>query len=243
MVPEDYVHRIGRTGRAGIAGQGRLAGLRRRDEAPARDRTGARRADPDRGHPGLRARPLDPTRADPPWRPRPDHAGSAFRPAPELPPEPRPRRLRRRTTTLDRTGRPGRPGSSTVRAGSGPRWRPAVRWSRPSWRTPPRRWSAAATRRRATGNLHRAAARDRLPGRSRYQPGRGPRQGHPSGPVRPSRRTAVVAIRATAVRPRGPVATSRAGRVRCPASASAGRARGVPTGAEPSAHTGRLALT
>ena len=37
MVPEDYVHRIGRTGPCRLAGPRRLAGLRRRAEAPGRD--------------------------------------------------------------------------------------------------------------------------------------------------------------------------------------------------------------
>ena len=56
MVPSDYVHRIGRTGRAG-GGRRRLPGVRRRDAAPARDRAPAGRTDPIRGHPGLRPDP------------------------------------------------------------------------------------------------------------------------------------------------------------------------------------------
>ena len=44
-VPEDYVHRIGRTGRAGPARPGGLAGQPRRARAPARDREAAGPAD------------------------------------------------------------------------------------------------------------------------------------------------------------------------------------------------------
>ena len=46
MVPSDYVHRIGRTGRAGVEGRRRLPGVRRRDAAAARDRAPAGRTDP-----------------------------------------------------------------------------------------------------------------------------------------------------------------------------------------------------
>ena len=78
MVPEDYVHRIGRTGRAGVAGK--AVSLVCVDEMKLlrRDRGASSAPDPDRGHRGLRARPLDPPRADPPRRPRPDDAGRSF---------------------------------------------------------------------------------------------------------------------------------------------------------------------
>ena len=66
MVPEDYVHRIGRTGRAGATGD--AISLVCVDEAPLLreiEKLLGRR-DPDRGHRGLRARSLDPRGADPP---------------------------------------------------------------------------------------------------------------------------------------------------------------------------------
>ena len=44
-VPEDYVHRIGRTGRAGSYGPGAVAGRERRARSPARHRAGARPQD------------------------------------------------------------------------------------------------------------------------------------------------------------------------------------------------------
>ena len=66
MVPEDYVHRIGRTGRAGATGD--AISLVCVDEAPL-----LRDIERLLGHPipteviaGLRAGPLDPPRADPP---------------------------------------------------------------------------------------------------------------------------------------------------------------------------------
>ena len=66
MVPSDYVHRIGRTGRAGIEGD--AISLVCVDEAPLlRDiERLLGRTDPDRGHPRLRARSVGSTRADPP---------------------------------------------------------------------------------------------------------------------------------------------------------------------------------
>ena len=66
MVAEDYVHRIGRTGRAGSTGD--AISLVCVDEWPLlreiESLLGNR--DPDRGDPGLRARSLDPAGADPP---------------------------------------------------------------------------------------------------------------------------------------------------------------------------------
>ena len=44
-VPEDYVHRIGRTGRAGATGPGAVAGVDRREGPPARHRARARPQD------------------------------------------------------------------------------------------------------------------------------------------------------------------------------------------------------
>ena len=65
MVPEDYVHRIGRTGRAGVDGD--AVSLVCVDEAKLLRDIEARAAPPDpgRGHRGLRARPAHPPRADP----------------------------------------------------------------------------------------------------------------------------------------------------------------------------------
>ena len=56
-VPEDYVHRIGRTGRAGATRRGHLAGLRGRRDLPARHRALDQAQHPARGGRGLRARP------------------------------------------------------------------------------------------------------------------------------------------------------------------------------------------
>ena len=59
MVPEDYVHRIGRTGRAGVGRRGDLARLRGRGAAPAGHRGPARQAAPDRHRGRVRARSAD----------------------------------------------------------------------------------------------------------------------------------------------------------------------------------------
>ena len=70
MVPEDYVHRIGRTGRAGIDGD--AISLVCVDEAQLLDDIERLlgRAHPAGGRPGLRARSAHPPRADPARRPR-----------------------------------------------------------------------------------------------------------------------------------------------------------------------------
>ena len=65
MVPEDYVHRIGRTGRAGVDGDAVSLVCVDELQAAQRHRTGARSRDPARDHPGLRARSADPPGADP----------------------------------------------------------------------------------------------------------------------------------------------------------------------------------
>ena len=65
MVPEDYVHRIGRTGSRGCRWRCRLARLRRRAQAAQRHRARPRPRHPARDDPGLRARSAHPTRADP----------------------------------------------------------------------------------------------------------------------------------------------------------------------------------
>ena len=70
MVPEDYVHRIGRTGRAERDGDAVSLVCVDELEAARRDRKGPRPEDPDRDHRRLRAGSAHPTRADPPWRPR-----------------------------------------------------------------------------------------------------------------------------------------------------------------------------
>ena len=64
-VPEDYVHRIGRTGRAGATGEADFAGLRRRARVPARHRAADQARDPVRRRTGLHARSQCASAADP----------------------------------------------------------------------------------------------------------------------------------------------------------------------------------
>ena len=122
MVPEDYVHRIGRTGRAGADRRRDLARLRRRGAAPPRDRAAARPIDPDRGHPGLRARSIDPPGADPPAVGRPalrqpvarQRPASRSRPASVA--EPRPIATAARSSrTPARSATPRRPDRTAAR--------------------------------------------------------------------------------------------------------------------------------
>ena len=70
MVPEDYVHRIGRTGPGRRRRRRRLAGLRRRAQAAQRHRARPRPRHPARDDPGLRARSAHPPGADPAGRAR-----------------------------------------------------------------------------------------------------------------------------------------------------------------------------
>ena len=84
MVPSDYLHRIGRTGRAGHRGRRHLPRLHRRGTDAARDRATPRSAHPDRGRARLRDRSVHPSGADPPaqrwWRPAAaSHAARAAR--------------------------------------------------------------------------------------------------------------------------------------------------------------------
>ena len=58
-VPEDYVHRIGRTGRAGSSGRGHLAGVRRRGDLPARHRALIKREIPREIVPGFEPDPRE----------------------------------------------------------------------------------------------------------------------------------------------------------------------------------------
>ena len=140
MVPQDYVHRIGRTGRAGSPGHAVSLvcvdeqKLLREIEAGAR----ARRADP--GRRWLRAGPLDPTRADPARRSR-SHATRA----PRQPWRPvggrwRWRRVRRTASVVGAGTRgarsPGPPPAGTARPWAGP-WPPG-----PTSGPGPRQWRA-----------------------------------------------------------------------------------------------------
>ena len=131
MVPEDYVHRIGRTGRAGSPGHAVSLvcvdehRLLRDIERPAG------RPDPGAGHRGLRARPLHPPRADRPRRPGSDPSGA-------------PRTAWRRSVVRPTTG------SATATRAAGRDGRRA--WSRAAsvGRTSARRPMARAIRSRRT---------------------------------------------------------------------------------------------
>ncbi len=70
MVPEDYVHRIGRTGRAGVDGDAVSLVCVDELQAAQRHRARPRPRDPARDHRGLRARSAHPPGADPAWRAR-----------------------------------------------------------------------------------------------------------------------------------------------------------------------------
>ena len=63
-VPEDYVHRIGRTGRAGSPGEAISLVSRRREQVPARHRAPDQARDPEGDHPRLRATGARAARAD-----------------------------------------------------------------------------------------------------------------------------------------------------------------------------------
>ncbi len=124
MVPSDYVHRIGRTGRAGAIGDAISLVCVDEQRAAARDRAPAGWTDSDRGRRRLRARPGRACRADshalrPGWRRRTPRAapraiaassrGSAvgwrrWRRPPSAPRAPRPGRLEHRP----RLGQPSR---------------------------------------------------------------------------------------------------------------------------------------
>ena len=134
MVAEDYVHRIGRTGRAGKDGE--AISLVCVDERPLLQDIQAllRRADPDRDDRGLRAQPKHPPGADP----APLHAGRARRAARDAC---RPARCRERPAVEPwRTAVARWPAVEPWRT-AGP-WRAAVpRWPARPWRcvarTPP----------------------------------------------------------------------------------------------------------
>ena len=117
MVAEDYVHRIGRTGRAGRRRRRDLAGLRRRGAAAARHRDAPRPADPDRG----RSRASSPTA-------RSGRSRSASA---------------RRAAARDRAGRRPPIGEAVHRYGG---HRPAVRRSRRTRRPRPRPGADAPSR-------------------------------------------------------------------------------------------------
>jgi ATP-dependent RNA helicase RhlE len=77
-VPEDYVHRIGRTGRAGSSRPRRLAGLRRRARPAARHRAPAEETDREDRAARLRARSEHPRGADRERQARPGTAAAAL---------------------------------------------------------------------------------------------------------------------------------------------------------------------
>ena len=167
----------------------RLARVRRRAQAAARDRRRARRADPDRGHRGLRARSLDPAGADPAWRPgsrSTDRSASAasLRPTDGRGTGPASRsiawpRLPARATTR-RTGR-ARPASGRTQSSAE---RPATGRSATAWfaaaRRPATAWPAASGTpgqwlERGTACRHGSSRRSRTTHRSavaRSTPGR-----------------------------------------------------------------------
>ena len=100
-VPEDYVHRIGRTGRAGSHGRGDLAGLRRRERLPARHRAPDQARDPEGDRARLRAAGARAARAD---RARPDGDRRRRRPRRHAPPCERSRRTSRRFAAVASRG-------------------------------------------------------------------------------------------------------------------------------------------
>ncbi len=149
MVPEDYVHRIGRTGRAGVTGRSDLARLCRRSAPPASDRT-----PPPAGHPG---------------RGRGWASSRTARSAPE------PIRLRstEHRALASRPGRPRRARASHGRAARPPGVQPATVSRQPA--AVPRQPAGAATplrvapqrpaaQRRPAAPRPRASAGQRRPG-------------------------------------------------------------------------------